>query len=181
MEFLLGSIFLWPFIIGVWILLMCLSENDYPGSATVALLVVGGIACYLYDFNPFRYILNNPGTILGYLLGYVMIGIAWSFFKWSRLCSHLADKYHAAMEENKHITDKAHMDRIIYAVCGKLPPHPADHKSRIYGWQALWPLSASWFLLHEPITRLYRFIYARTVKTFETITEYYFGKFNIPK
>jgi len=57
------------------------------------------------------------------------------------------------------------------------PPKANDNKGKIIFWMSYWPFSATWTLINDPITRLYRFIYRRLGAVFEKISHAMFAKY----
>lgn len=54
---------------------------------------------------------------------------------------------------------------------GITKPDAGDNKWRIINWIAYWPAVAFWFILHDPITRLSKFIYYRVAGLLTQISD----------
>jgi hypothetical protein len=105
-----------------------------------------------WSFDEFKtYLADNTGYIISGAIVYVLIGILWAIMKWKWFCR---DKYAS-------YANRSYEPSTIFA---------SEHKARITGWMVWWPFSMGWFLLHDPITRFYNYLYTRLSRMFDSIS-----------
>ncbi len=141
-----GTLWFWIFVFGISIALTALTEKDETEITFSGVIFIGSLVT-LWFFGCKEelsvigsFIYFNPGTTLLIALGYVILGIVWSFVKWYF--------YLVRMRE-------AHQDT-------SYPEHYFDvnrNKSRIMTWMIYWPLSGAWTLINDPIRKMYRSIF----------------------
>jgi hypothetical protein len=141
-----GTLWFWVFCFAIAITLTALTEKDETEITLSGVVFVGSLVALwflgckeeLTDIGSFIY--RNPGTSLLVGVGYVILGVIWSFVKWYF--------YLVRMRE-------VHQDT-------SYPEHYFDvnrNKSRIMTWMIYWPLSGAWTLINDPIKKLYRSIF----------------------
>ncbi len=136
-------------------------DNDsHVSVATIALVIGIVIFEYRTHANPLPWLQNHVWLIILGILLYFVAGIAWGFFKWYLFCLDDRDKQ----------VEKKVKEFVI--------PPARKNKARITGWMTFWPWSAIWWLLHDPITRAWRFIYARIAKQFQRVSNHVFRNVN---
>ena len=92
------------------------------------------------------YVIANPLSVVGIVIGYIIIGVLWSFFKWFWF---LKGKKAAA-----HYTP------------GDLTLH---YKVMLMRWVGYWPISLSWDVIQFPVTKLWRWVYDLVADAYRSI------------
>lgn len=124
--------------LGFWILSAILSavfiaciENDSKWFPTVVLLGLG----IAYWKQLAALALGWQAILIG-VIAYVLIGVAWSFFRWYRYVQ-------------KAVKEDSKLKAGDYAIA------PSHNSSRIIGWIAYWPWSLIWNITGDFFTTLY--------------------------
>lgn len=173
--FELGTLWFWVLICAISIVLMVVQENaKSPGSwctfwvigTFIALYYLGaGISIKALGIHIYHY----PFETIAYFLMYTLVGIVWSFWKWKELVDRQARKYAKALIE----TAKGNYSKPNVK---DYKPFAKDYAGELFNWIFYWPFSMTWFVIHEPIERLFRFIMERTKKIYEGIANKAFDK-----
>ena len=132
------------------VLITIFSEN---GEFRWSLITLACCAAIIYFINKSLIvsdlkdlIVNNVGYIIAGSILYVGIGLVWAIIKWKWFATWWYERYeHSIMSID-------------------------DNKARITGWMLWWPMSMGWFLIHDPITRFYNFLYKKLRSTFVNIS-----------
>lgn len=104
------------------------------------------------------YILNNPLQILEYIGLYVVAGIVWSFYKWY---VYLKRKVEVLKEKGyKFPNNKKDYPESFDA---------SKNKESIIAWMIYWPFSAFWYIISDPITRFYKWLFEKFSGIYEKI------------
>lgn len=151
-----GTVWFWilfaVLIIGITILVE--KDDDNPGGATFFL--AAAFALYYFfgmkeQFNTvFQFLFYNPGTAIGFILLYSLIGVVWSVAKWFFYVKKLVDEKCYDFENKVQ---------------------PSNNKSRITGWMIYWPLSAAWTLINDPVRKFFNMIFEQFEGIYESISE----------
>jgi hypothetical protein len=180
--FVFGSVGFWILLAAVSCLFICLLEYRKGGWATVALIATLVLLYWLGNLR-FAWVIHHPLQTAGYFVAYLVLGTGWAIFKWWRFVRNLAHgcrdllmdflRHHAIVEKTvpENLKDewkewvskepRYHKLNLQTNENGVVPPHPNDHKEEIYLWMAFWPWSVLWFILDEPIRKIFRTIYRR--------------------
>jgi hypothetical protein len=106
-----------------------------------------------FSFNDLTtFVKNNSGYVISGAIVYVMVGILWSLIKWKWYCR---EKYEYWARNGYSMTS-------ILAT---------SNKARITAWMIWWPVSMSWFLLHDPITKFYNFLHRKLTHILDNISQ----------
>jgi hypothetical protein len=103
----------------------------------------------------FSYVVENPGTVILYVLGYIILGAIWSIVRWFIYLKGLA----LNVDENgncKHY--KSDFD-VFY------------NKGRIMNWMFYWPISVIWTVIDEPIKKSFKWIYSKLEGSYKKISD----------
>lgn len=92
--------------------------------------------------NIWFYILEHTFLVVGYITLYVFSGILWSLYKWKVYLKNEVEKF----KERKD----------YYALKFLKPSYK---KELIISWLIYWPFSFGWFIIHKPITKIYKGLY----------------------
>jgi len=159
--FTLGLIILLALLIA----LTALAETDNGGIGFWVMVTVFAIfEFWLYKgcMDPIgMYIVYNPGIVVFGVVAYIILGVLWSFCKWYMYLKDYKrefDTYHAKWKTDNPTPESSRIN-------------PKENKSRLISWMAYWPLSACWFIMHKPFTRLYNWIFEKVSKTYQQIAD----------
>jgi hypothetical protein len=117
------------------------------------------------------YIQTEPLRIISYIVGYALIGVLWSLGKWYYYLKRHVDITMAKLEIAKNKGDE------VYEWQNQ-PPKAKENSNRIITWMSYWPLSAFWTLIDEPFKRFSKFLYRKTSKIFDTMSDKMFANVN---
>lgn len=141
-------------IIACIVIIACI-ENRSPGWALTVVAVLGGIT-YLIDrsllLDTWNYIVNNPVAIGMYAIGYIVVGVLWSIYKWYLYVKKWVNKWGSS--------------RVILE--DKISPE--ENKTLIMTWMGYWPFSFLWFVVDHPLTKLYKWIYTQVSGVYTRIS-----------
>lgn len=143
--FTLGSIWFWLLIGVATVCIIGALENDAFGKAfatvvaTVLLLTFCGAGLELKALC--SWIWHHPGTTIGLFLGYLVIGSAYSIFKWYLFLK----EYKRKLDDSKKKFSQYDRRSIV-----------RDNKGRLINWMCYWPFSGLWSLLSDPFHAIYR-------------------------
>lgn len=195
-----------------WILLVLSSiaiiasiENDSPSWATSTIALMFAILYFFSDFSV-RYTWHFDWRFAAtYLIGYIIIGIVWSVFKWLLSLSARRERWDEAVSEYKkqnQIDPKTvvskkdpalieymkvnHREFLIvpnssvWAPSGNLnsaylEPRPEPNKARIILWMTYWPWSILWSLLDDIIRGIGRNLYRWLKSLYESMATWMFS------
>lgn len=175
MNFLLfGTLWFWVLFvltsgIIIWLLEDALTTSSDEGGgrgATIAVLIFG-VLYYFFGssqdvINILVFIRDNPITILQYFVGYVLVGVAWAFFKWYFYVNTLRDRAKKRKDDNEYINTIE-------------VPKASYNKYRIMSWMYYWPFSAFWTLINEPLKKSFEYVYGKIAGSFDAISNKMFA------
>lgn len=195
------AVYLFAFIglVVVAIVATVLTENEKFGWATV--LLVGSVALsqWLHVFNFFAFASQHALATVLYALGYVGVGIVWSFVKWFSFLMGARDKYRdwkvrfltgenlnpAGLIPNEKMSDfkrfiqqqngYGYRDPVADLVNGKRP-RASNNKARIVSWMSLWPCSCIGTLLNDPVRRLFNYLFNAFKSLYQKMSDKVFSK-----
>jgi hypothetical protein len=177
-----GSIWFWAATVIPFLLLIAFVENEKSGMALFTLVATFAAFAAFGDKQWLTWVTHNPLTILYYVAGYIGVGILWGIVKWFFYCLKQRDKYEALRklytEEGKPFNKETFKRLAGYQYNeGDFPPNIKEHKGRVVFWMAYWPVSALWWVLNDPLTRLYNMLYHRLAVVFDGISKKMFSKY----
>lgn len=169
-----GSVWFWLLFLLAWVLITIAIELGYQIRATIVVLMF----FVLYFFfggkealaSLLHYITYKPFHSIGWILGYFVLGTAWSVAKWAFFVLRKRDK---ALDTLRKETERYH-----YTPTEVKPPQVSEHKNLIVGWMIYWPFSALWTLINDPVKRAFTWIYYRISKRLQTISDHLFQSVN---
>jgi len=179
MQFLLfGTFWFWALIVISIIVVIRLAEtfeeidddtHEYWAGLTVLLTIV--LIVIFGNWEYFKkiilFIRDNPFVIVGYVLIYIVIGIAWSFLKW-----------YGYLRKNRE-SNRLYFEIRIKAEesTESLIPKFSNNISRIVSWTMYWPFSALWTILHNFLRDIYTFLAEQLKGAYEKIINHVFKEF----
>jgi len=142
-----------------------------------SVVVIGGSLAFYHFFiagidyhNILTYTRANSGAIIGSVVGWVILGVLWSFFKWYVFLKdnkEYQDTYYAKHREFREETYKGkEIPPRVYDI-----PQAVNNKERIITWMMYWPFSIIGFLLSNPLQRFFKWIYNQISGVYERITK----------
>lgn len=183
-------------------IILCLEKESGLGAAMFGLtglaLIVG-----FGNLAVFPWVLANPLLILGYVLGYLGLGVVYGVFRWWLLLQDRATLYREkraewlvkylstaakdereALEGGEKLTGSALKDwqACIKEYRQKWPrvyltkPTLNRHKDDILAWMAYWPWSGLWLLINDPVRRAFKYVYAGISKTLQRMADRIFAE-----
>ncbi len=173
-------------------------EIEQWGWATI-LLIGTAVGChFLTPFDPLAFIkAQGPFTVV-YVLGYLAIGVAWSFLKWFSFLRAFRDQFREKKEAflkskglpagsnvpdsnledfKRYIRDNTGYSFVKSVFGGVITlerPRAAKNKSRITAWMAYWPCSALGTLLNDPVRRLFNFLFSQFKALYQKMADHVF-------
>ena len=158
--------------LGFWVLCaaavgFCLwfGDNEW-GVATGVLVVVAVLVMWFgYGIDPFAYIVANPLRTVGFIAGYLVVGMIWVAVRWSFFTQDLMDKLRPKIDAfkkgNPGVTQQDVHEYLLRNHPVLYPPQAVENKARIMFWAGYWPVSMAGWLTHRPLYYVSRFIYNR--------------------
>lgn len=152
-----------------WVAITALVENERSGFAFWAMLVGFGTLLASSTFHPIDYARSHPGIFVLYLMGYFVVGFFWSLFKWTLFIRDNFDRYAVlragfmrsknketllpsdAAELRGYISDHT----IAYNSRIEVAPKVDNHKNDLLRWATWWPFSMFWFIVNNPVRRIF--------------------------
>lgn len=161
-------------------------ENQAKGVASGIVSLV--LALLLWNYGPemWVFIKAHVDLTIYFSLGYVILGVVWSFVKWNEKVKNVFRKFkdiknkfvikHGEITEGQQMNDfikKIHYkfengngDNIsiyesdTFATIGeKITPVGLENKGLIVSWIMYWPLSLLGTLLNNPFRRFFSYVY----------------------
>jgi len=167
------------------------SGSDYyqpsTGGATALTLCTAVFLQYFTSIKVFSWIVANPGLFaLGFGF-YILMGIAWSFIKWTTLLVDWRDNCQNNLRQTEKIivgyqadlqkadikeVEKIEITKRIYAAKEDLKsklPTANKNKSRIIAWTAYWPWSLLWTFVTDYVRRFFQRIFQMLESQYDAI------------
>lgn len=186
--FEVGTIWFGLLVCVISIVLMVVQENaEYPIVWSTFWVVVTFAALYwcgagLSMRELGLHIWHNPVETLVYFLLYTIVGVLWSFYKWSEVVSRAVELFNKDVEKfNKADINYNAPNWDDKYKNNRRKPQLEEHKGEIFNWIFYWPFSFAWFVVHEPIQRLFRFIMKTCKQVYEGITNRATKRLQTPK
>jgi hypothetical protein len=154
--------------IGLLVLCYLVEGAENIGLATVGLVITLTTLQVFSDVHPLSYIVNDPLRSLVIAAVYIALGVAYVWFKWTSYTRMAARKIASVLKSDSS-------NDLVYAIrvsgYRSIPLKVSDHKSKIMGWMAYWPISAAWTVLNDSLRRLFEVIYDRIAVSLQRISD----------
>lgn len=162
-----------------------LTEVESFGWATVVLLATVAGAQFFHVVPLLEWVSAHVLDSLWLVLGYLALGVGWSFVKWFSFLLGFRDQYRelkaAFLDRQKELVsitgrknelaDQSEEERMkafhrsiaFETYRGQRltdKPKASKNKSRIVAWMAYWPLSLVGTLLNDPVRRLFNWLFS---------------------
>lgn len=198
---LASATFIWVAAIVIIIAMAIFLEHEREGWATTFFSL--GIALMLWNFRSeiWSFISSSPATTIGFAITYILIGIVWSFLKWTSYVKRIFTKFKQLKLDytatNGPITDgnRQHFNEMVYLarfknsdggtvssisskasleeISMKITPIASKKKSVITAWISYWPVSVTATLLNNPFRHFFEWIYNNLAGYYDKITNRY--------
>lgn len=186
-----GAFILWFSIIASIVTIVSL-EFRREGWATTFISLAIGVVVWNYGWDAWAFIKDNIGTSVLFLVGYLALGVAWSFLKWNEFVRDVFDKYKEVyadfIKTYKEFNDmtKGELINKVNSRCGSkiyhsevkvlddvingVTPEGVNNKASITAWITYWPLSVIGTLLNNPLKKLVGWIYNQVSGIYDEIS-----------
>lgn len=178
-----------------------LTETEKFGWATLLLIVSVSVAQFFHIFNFWTYVTTHGLATLYWVLGYLGVGIVWSFGKWFFFLKAFQEKFRYFKE--RFIANQGSSMPLVFN--GNIPetsmkafaaymaqqsiyesrfegmtslrvPRAVKNKARIVSWMSLWPCSFIGTLLNDPVRRIFNFLFSDFRSLYQKMAEAVFAK-----
>jgi hypothetical protein len=126
-AFIAGFLFTWPALVGLFVLGVVFEAASWRKMA-VFIALIAGLSAYFYFDVPLL-------MLLAYAVGYLAIGVVWSFWRYKRHTAKIVAevKEFSASYSGQHLAD--YKERMIRAM------KPSNMISTFVFWIIVWPFS----------------------------------------
>jgi len=149
--------------IGFWILIglsLVIFTSAVENETFKFSIVWAALLLFLY-YTPIVQVITLKALLLIGIV-YLIVGTAWSIFKWMKFVHNRDANYRRYIDKNKYTPDEI-VSRRSYL---ESDLSPERNKSKIIGWIAYWPFCLLWSLTRNLFTGIYDLIsemYSRIV------------------
>lgn len=166
--FTFGTLWFWILTTAAFIFILANIEkhdnDDYTGtSATVAFFIYLGLLMFLGNkesfYSALEWVTNNPLSIVGCIIGYLVAGVIWSKIKWYLFLS----RYKMKVEAGEYSFEKKYVSFL-------------QNKSKLITWMSYWPLSALWTSINDPIRRTFELITHKLQASYQNTSDKMFSE-----
>lgn len=157
--FVFGTLGFWLLSVIAFIIIILALENKRWGGTGATLTMIGFFAAlWFFGGQTLReasdFITQHPIKCTLNILGYIVVGIVWSFVKWYYFLLNYKEK-----------VDRTYQNWRNYI------PKVVDNKGKIIAWMTYWPMSALWTIINDPVRRMYDKIYRKLGKVYQKISD----------
>lgn len=166
-----GGVWFALFVLAALISLIVSIENDSFFLGTAALIIIAGIAQFVFGIAVLATIIANPLATLFFVVFYIALGAAYAGF-W-----RLPDFVNSRSEEiekafiyfSKHSKDKSvsHDEFLNSTEYEKFTVR--YNKDAVASWVLLWPAGIIWELSHKPVRWIWNQVYYGLGESFEKL------------
>lgn len=138
-----GGIIFWSVIVIAILILANLLEDDNKGKlgwpiTFLTSVIVVVYMCYRKDANSIINSITMKELVYS-ILGYLGVGIIWSFFKWYRYVGYQWKEY---QKKVKYWRDRdSSVPTELHVVKGDFQPVASENKEQLSSWILFWPFS----------------------------------------
>jgi hypothetical protein len=202
LEFLANSYVILIVGIVAAIVTMISLEAEEEGWATTAVSIALALLLWNYGHDLWSFVKEDYGTTLLFVLGYLVVGVVWSFLKWNEFVKRKINIYKKVRAELivKRPDFDENSDKSVEMLCQKLRenrisvwgydvktmaelklkimPIGSENKASIIAWISYWPLSLLATLLNNPFRRLFEYVYSLVANAYDKISQKHFKSLN---
>jgi len=168
LDFIFASWLLWPLALLAFGLFAALAENNH---GVLAGFIIGGLLTgfqLFSSYQPLSFIVNDPLKAIWITGAYFLVGFVYMYVKWAFVA-------HRASNDKALWNGKDVGNRYYYNGSSKsIPFKVSEWKSELLTWFSLWPFSAAWTLLNDPIRIIFDTVYAWSSKRLQSISDSFF-------
>lgn len=139
--FAVGSVAFWIIVILTSIVFIASIENNHYFIPTAIIILCLGL--YWGSISALSW-----NVILCWGIGYIIIGMLWSIFRWYKFTISILK-----ISSNYTLENSDSKNRYISRVMEDVSVN--NNKSRIIGWMVLWPWSVGWYLTSNFFETIY--------------------------
>tara|TARA_R110000782_G_C14785211_1_gene410384 strand:+ start:317 stop:940 length:624 start_codon:yes stop_codon:yes gene_type:complete len=188
-----ASFILWFTIVAVITIIISL-ENNKEGLASGIVSLVLALILWNYGRELWEFVSTNVFTTIYFSVGYIILGVVWSFIKWNELIKQVFREiklvkinfekiFGEITYENLHkFTEslgkdikgdkvRCYGDDTLLTIITKFTPVGIDNKTLIISWISYWPLSMVGTILNNPFRRLFELIFNQVSGMYDKITK----------
>lgn len=202
LEFLANSYVILIVGIVAAIVTMISLEVEEEGWATTAVSIALALLLWNYGHDLWSFVKEDYGTTLLFVLGYLVVGVVWSFLKWNEFVKRKINIYKKVraelivkrpdFDENSNksvemlcqklrengISVWSHDVKTMAELKLKIMPIGSENKASIIAWISYWPLSLLATLLNNPFRRLFEYVYSLVANAYDKISQKHFKSLN---
>lgn len=202
LEFLANSYVILIVGIVAAIVTMISLEVEEEGWATTAVSIALALLLWNYGHDLWSFVKEDYGTTLLFVLGYLVVGVVWSFLKWNEFVKRKVSIYKKVraelivkrpdFDENSNksvemlcqklrengISVWSHDVKTMAELKLKIMPIGSENKASIIAWISYWPLSLLATLLNNPFRRLFEYVYSLVATAYDKISQKHFKSLN---
>lgn len=155
-----------------FLIIVCIVASLFVWYAQI-LTFLAAVWFFFVELSLFGWIREHPWQALLYAAGYFLIGAAWSVAKWYFAESSRAREARAsyktlmAKTPSEAVTWEEYINRWNWKGGSAI-----RYSEDIKWWIALWPFSATWTLLDDPVRRLVHRIYYELQGVYQRVSDY---------
>lgn len=161
-ELLLApALWFWIVFVGFIVLMTWTSERNHTIAGAFGFIGFLAAGEFLLGVPVFGFIKENPVSLIGLVILYLIIGAFWAArVNWREFCreNKIPDEYHQYLKDRR-LTEQSLTEDEFLSDPIKFSLHPKRHYDKLIHWILFWPFNAFWFFLHRPITWLGRTVY----------------------
>lgn len=182
--------FITVFITVAIIVTIVLLEREKEGFANGVVSLILGLLLWNYSRDIWISTSTNVATTVYFAVGYVIIGVIWSFIKWNEKVKKIFTKFksiknnfiieHGDIDvdnmkylnselDNKFTKTRFYSSDTFETISKKITPIGFENKSLIISWISYWPLSFLGTLLNNPFKRFFSWIYNSVSRFYDYI------------
>jgi len=163
-------------IIGFFVvfgLVALLTETERYVWATLSIIASLVAAHYLADLHLLAFIKAHTLTSVGYLVGFIVVGVVWSFIKWFSFLVRVREVMKERGDFNFPVEYRGlPLDK---------KPLASENKKRITAWMIFWPFSLVGTLLNDPIRRIFNLIFNSLKNQYQRLSDRVFRDVTFPQ
>jgi hypothetical protein len=195
LEILSSITVIWTvLIIGVIASIIALEKQE-KGIASGVISLVLALLLWNYGLDLWGFVKENLDLTLYFSLGYVILGVVWSFIKWNEKVKKVFSKFkeikssitgkldstekmkeliislRGEFKDDDGVSISFYESDTITTIAEKITPIGLKNKGLITSWIMYWPLSLLGTLLNNPFRRFFNYIYDSVSGLYDKITQ----------
>ena len=177
-EFISSAPFVLSAVIVIAVAIAILLEFEKNGWATTLFSLGTALALWSYKSEVWGFVSSNPGSTIGFVLSYIVVGVIWSLIKWRSYVGTKANSFNLIKEEfikeygeiksnwKQWIEYLNSISNVFYEswspekIVSTIVPLALSKKALIVSWISYWPISFCATLLNNPFRRFFEWVYS---------------------